>query len=177
MKKLFDFSLALIGLVVTFPLWLLLIFLIWLEEGGSVFYIQDRVGFNGKIFELIKFRTMDSKNGEVSKFANFLRKTALDELPQLINILKGEMSFVGPRPVTPSEANLEAAFRIRLKVKPGLTGVAQVLVSKDAAMEEKVKYDIWYAQNQSLWLDIKLILQSLDISLNRRWDGRGLTRA
>lgn len=177
MKRVLDFSLALIGLVVAFPLWLLIIFLIWLEGAGQVFYIQDRIGLNGEIFKLIKFRTMDSKNGEVSKFTNFLRKTALDELPQLINILKGEMSFVGPRPIIPDEANLESAFRMRLKVKPGLTGVAQVLVSKDAPLAEKVKHDIWYAQNQGLWLDIKLILQSLGISLNRRWDGRCLTRS
>jgi len=170
MKRVFDFSLALIGITVSFPLWLLLIFLIWLEDGRPVFYIQDRLGLNEKKFKLIKFRTMDSGDKRVSKFANFLRKTALDELPQLINILRSEMSFVGPRPIAVEEFVAGEDVRARLKLKPGLTGIAQILLPKDVPLQEKTKYDIWYAQNRSLKLDIGLILRSFWISLGRKWD-------
>lgn len=136
-----------------------------------MFYIQDRIGLNGKLFKLIKFRTINSKNGKVSRFTRLLRKTALDELPQLINILKGEMSFVGPRPLIPLEVNnTKNRADARLMIRPGLTGLAQIMVSKDAPVLEKLKYDLWYIKNQELMLDVALILRSFWISLSRRWE-------
>lgn len=164
LKRPFDFILSLAGLVMFFPLWFLFGFLIWLEDRRPVFYIQERVGLNGKIFKLLKFRTINSESKKSSRFANFLRKTALDELPQLINILKGEMSFVGPRPQILEELNF------RFTIRPGLTGVAQILIPKDTPSEEKFKYYTWYIKNQNLWLDIKLIFLSLLNSLRLKWD-------
>ncbi len=170
MKKVFDFALALTGLVVTFPFWFLFIFFIWLEDGRPFFYIQDRVGLNGKMFKIIKFRTLTLRDNKTLKFANFLRETALDELPQLINILKFQMSFVGPRPVKPDELEGIPAAEARLKVMPGLTGIAQLLVSKNASLEEKARYDIWYAAHQNIRLDIQLILRSFWNTLRKKWD-------
>jgi len=169
LKRTFDFCLALSGLVLSFPLWCLICLFIWLEDRGNVFYIQERVGLEGKIFKLLKFRTMGYRK-ENSPLARILRTTALDELPQLVNILRGEMSFVGPRPLVPQELCLQIDFPDRASVRPGLTGVAQLLVSKNASILEKAKYDSWYAQKQSFSLDILLILRSFWVSLSRKWD-------
>jgi lipopolysaccharide/colanic/teichoic acid biosynthesis glycosyltransferase len=169
LKRPWDFSLALSGLVLSFPFWSLFVFLIWLEDGRPIFYLQDRVGRNGKPFKMLKFRTLGYKK-ENCCFAGLLRKTALDELPQLLNILKGQMSFVGPRPLIPQEINLDKDAASRLTVRPGLTGVAQIMATKDAPILEKLKYDLWYIENQSLVLDIILILKSFWISLGRKWD-------
>lgn len=94
----------------------------------------------------------------------------MDESPQLINIIKGEMSFVGPRPLIPEEISLGENLDLRSSVCPGLTGVAQVVAAKDAPIAEKLKYDLWYIGNQSVWLDIRLILKSFWMSFNKRWD-------
>ncbi|TRZ95481.1 sugar transferase [bacterium] len=169
LKRPFDFCLALSGLVLSFSLWCLICFFIWLEDKKPVFYIQQRVGLNGKIFKLLKFRTMGYQK-ENSRLAKILRTSALDELPQLINILRGEMSFVGPRPLIPQELTLQIDFQDRSSVRPGLTGVAQLMVSKNASILDKTKYDSWYVQEQSLGLDILLILDSFWVSLSRKWD-------
>jgi len=171
LKRCFDFWLALFGLFVSLPLWLIIFFLLYLEEGGAIFFLQERLGLNGKIFKVIKFRTINPKTGKISKFGIFLRKTALDELPQLINILKSEMSFVGPRPLIIDELELDSEYlRQRLRVKPGLTGLSQLFLSKHASVEEKIKYDLRYIHNYRLLLDIVLILKSVVITLRRRWD-------
>ncbi|MCX5712945.1 MAG: sugar transferase [Candidatus Omnitrophica bacterium] len=195
MKRIFDFLLALIGLCVSAPFWILFALAIWFEDGRPVFYLQERVSKNGRIFNGRKFRSM-SKTAEsvvgpvqakendtrITKTGRILRATAMDELPQLWNILKGDMSFVGPRAIRPVEIDGEDAkprsawefegFKERSSVRPGLTGVAQVLAPRDISRTNKFKYDIWYIKNQSFYLDIKLIMISFLITFTGKWEKR-----
>jgi lipopolysaccharide/colanic/teichoic acid biosynthesis glycosyltransferase len=171
-KRVFDLTLSCVGLFLSLPLWVLLCWVICLEDGPPIFYLQERLGKQGRIFKAIKFRTMAYGN-QNPKLARLLRTSALDELPQLINIIKGEMSFVGPRPLIPQEVSPNEFASSRLSVLPGLTGAAQVRVAKDSPFSQKAKYDIWYIENRSLALDIMLILKSFWISLARRWDRVG----
>ena len=194
MKMLFDFCLALIGLFISLPLWLLFGLAICFEGRGSVFYFQERAGRNGKIFKSIKFRSMkpNAEDGigpiqakeddpRVTKVGSFLRKTAMDELPQLLNILKGDMSFVGPRALRPMEIESTDSscaknifqvpgFQMRSCIRPGLTGLAQVFASRNLPRQEKFKYDLLYVDNMSFWLDIRLIVKSILTTLKARWD-------
>lgn len=194
LKRIFDYSLALAGMFIFSPLWLIIPWAIWLEDRGPIFFIQERVGYKGAIFKGLKFRSMvkdaekdigpvQAKDNDprITKMGRFLRKTAMDELPQLLNILKGDMSFVGPRALRPTEIELNGdnraldifqipGFKMRASVQPGLTGVAQIYASRYLSREEKFQYDLWYIKNHNLWLDIMLILKSVMISLNRRWD-------
>jgi lipopolysaccharide/colanic/teichoic acid biosynthesis glycosyltransferase len=195
MKRIFDFSLALIGIVLSFPLWVILAFLIKIEDAGPVFYGQDRIGRDGIIFRSLKFRSMrcraEKETGpvqalecdeRVTKVGRILRVTAVDELPQLWNILKGEMSFVGPRALRPIEIDTGdvkprgvwefEGFAERLKVRPGLTGVAQILVARDVPRDEKFKYDTWYIKNRTLWLDIRIVIISFLVTFLGRWEKR-----
>ena len=122
----------------------------------------------------------EENDPRITKIGSFLRKTAMDELPQLINIFKGDMSFVGPRALRPQEREVNdnisksvfkfPEFKIRSRTKPGLTGVAQVFASRNLMREDKFKYDLWYIDNMSLWLDIKLIAKSILTTLKARWD-------
>ncbi len=194
MKRIFDFSLALVGLFVSLPLWFVFGLIIWLEDRGPVFYSQDRVGKGGMIFRSIKFRSMifdaekdlgpvqaKKNDPRITKMGSFLRKTAMDELPQLLNILKGDMSFVGPRALRTVE--IESAdsscaktifqipgFKKRSSIQPGLTGAAQVFASRSLPREEKFKYDLWYVDNMSFWLDIRLMVKSLFTTFRAKWD-------
>lgn len=194
MKRIFDFSLALVGLFISLPLWFVFGLIIWLVDRGPVFYLQERVGKGGKIFTSIKFRSMifdaekdlgpvqaRENDPRVTKLGGFLRKTAMDELPQLLNILKGDMSFVGPRALRTVEIELagsssvKAIFQIpgfnkRSSIRPGLTGAAQVFASRSLAREEKFKYDLWYVDNLGFWLDIRLILKSVVTTFRAKWD-------
>jgi lipopolysaccharide/colanic/teichoic acid biosynthesis glycosyltransferase len=193
LKRPFDFCLALTGLILSFPLWALIGFFIWLEDGRPLFYLQERVGENAKIFKGIKFRSMIPAAEEglgpvqakiddprITKIGKILRATALDELPQLINILKDQMSFVGPRALRPKEIENHdnvtksifdlPGFKERSAVKPGLTGAAQVFASRSLTREEKFKYDLWYIENMSFWLDIKLVFKSFLTTFKARWD-------
>ncbi len=194
LKRVFDYSLALLGLFIFSPLWLIFSYAVWLEDRGPIYYIQERVGKNGKIFRGIKFRSMrpDAEEGvgpiqakendpRVTRVGRFMRKTAMDELPQLVNILKGDMSFVGPRALRPIETESAEGtevksifqipgFKMRSSIQPGLTGVAQVFASRHLPREEKFKYDLWYEKHRNMGLDIMLILKSITITLNRRWD-------
>jgi undecaprenyl phosphate N,N'-diacetylbacillosamine 1-phosphate transferase len=169
LKRPFDFTLALLAMFVFSPVWVLVILAIWLEDGRPVFYIQERVGKDCHIFKAIKFRTMGYKKSS-SKFANFLRSTALDELPQILNILKGQMSFVGPRPLVQQELCVCEELKARTAVLPGLTGLAQLHASKDSPVMEKFQYDIAYIERQNILLDMALILKSVAVSISRRWD-------
>ncbi len=194
LKRVFDYSLGLVGMFIFSPLWLIFSWAIWLQDQGPIFYIQDRVGYKGTIFKGLKFRSMvkdaekdvgpiQAKDNDprITRMGRFLRKTAMDELPQLLNILKGDMSFVGPRALRPMEIELSVdskirtifqipGFEMRSTVRPGLTGVAQIYASRHLPREEKFKYDLWYVKNQNIGLDIRLILKSIVISLSRRWD-------
>jgi len=181
-KRLFDVVVSAVGLVVLLPLFLLLAVLIKVDSPGPVFYKQVRVGLGGSKFRLIKFRTMvndaEKRTGPVLALENdhrvtnvgrFLRKTRLDELPQLINILKGEMSLVGPRPERPFFVNQFSGeipgYEHRLKVKPGITGLAQIMGKYDTDPEDKLRYDLYYMKNYSPLLDIQIIFQTLRVAL------------
>jgi sugar transferase (PEP-CTERM system associated) len=182
--RLFNFSLAVVGIGLSFPLWVLTAIAIKLESPGPAFYKQERVGKNGKLFTIIKFRSMRQdaeKDGPVwaskdddrtTYVGKFIRKVRIDELPQLINVLRGEMSFVGPRPERPMfvEQLTEVIpfYSQRHLVEPGLTGWAQVKYDYGASVEDalqKLQYDLYYIKNVSLFFDIWIILQTIKIVL------------
>lgn len=186
-KRSSDILVSLMLIMLTFPVIALVAIIIWLESGGRgpIFYRQARVGQYGKIFELLKFRSMrinaeeDGKarwaqknDNRVTRIGKWLRRTRIDELPQVINVLKGEMSFVGPRPERPEFVNeLEKKipfYQERHVVKPGITGWAQVCypygaTEKDAL--EKLQYDLYYVKNSSLFLDFVILLQTAEVIL------------
>ena len=193
LKRPLDLSMILGGLLfpLLWPLWLIVIFiiplLIWLEDKGPIFYSQERIGKDKKIFKVYKFRTMipdaESMTGAVwstkndpriTKIGHLLRKTALDEIPQLLNIIKGDMSFVGPRAERPELHNEFIKnlpeFDKRLEVTPGLSGLAQISGSYDLDPSKKIKYDIDYIKKMNLILDIKIIILSVFNSILARWD-------
>lgn len=172
MKRIFDIAVSSILLLVLSPLLLVLHFLILLKLGKPSLFKQERPGLNGQLFMLYKFRSMTDKrdqNGNLltdeerlTNFGKLLRTTSLDELPELYNILKGDMSFVGPRPLlvrylaryTPEQAR-------RHEVRPGLTGWAQVNGRNAISWEEKFKLDVWYVEHWNLWLDLKILLMTV----------------
>jgi lipopolysaccharide/colanic/teichoic acid biosynthesis glycosyltransferase len=187
-KRVFDLSLALLGLVLSSPLWLLASLAIYFENPGPVIFSQDRCGKKGVTFKVIKFRTMRHKKGNrhkvvviendprVTKVGRILRATAMDELPSLLNVVKGDMSFVGPRAEPFKIGNEKIAdipgFDTRCRVKPGLTGIAQVYASKDIDLRTKFQYDSLYVERMSFWLDLKLIFLSFWITLKGGWEHR-----
>ncbi|MFO8052580.1 MAG: sugar transferase [Candidatus Omnitrophota bacterium] len=185
LKRLFDIFLSFFGLCVFSPVWIIISFLIWYEDKGPVLFFQDRVGKNGKIFKMVKFRSM-IKDAEaktlglrdkelpqetITKVGRFLRNTALDELPQLINILSGEMSFVGPRATLKKEIDVLPAKdrQIKLSVKPGLTGIAQIYGRDDISAKQRVRFDKIYIKKKNFCFDLKLILLSVFVTLCARW--------
>ena len=168
-KPLFDFLTSSMLLFLLSPIILLLIILLFIANKGNVFFIQERPGKNEKIFSLMKFKTMNDKkdiNGNLlpdierlTKIGAFVRKTSLDELPQLINVLKGDMSLIGPRPLLVEYLPLyNAEQKKRHNVKPGITGWAQVNGRNSLSWENKFNFDIWYINNISFCLDIKIFL-------------------
>ncbi len=167
-KRVMDFLLSLLALCVLSPVLLILTILGAIKMKGNPFFTQQRPGRNEKIFRLIKFRTMTcEKDAEgnllpdevrLTKYGKFLRSTSLDELPELINILKGDMSIVGPRPLLVKYLPLyNVEQRHRHDVRPGLTGWAQVNGRNAISWEEKFRLDVWYVENMSAWVDIKTI--------------------
>lgn len=177
-KRLFDFLSAAIGLIIISPIFIVLVISLLIANKGKPFFYQARTGKNGKIFTIIKFKTMNDKtdkNGKllpalerVTKVGNFCRKLSLDELPQLLNILKGDMSLIGPRPLLPHYLPLynKTQFR-RHEVLPGITGWAQVNGRNAISWEQKFEYDVYYVDHQSLALDFKIILKTIDKVINR----------
>ena len=183
-KRLMDILLSLLGLIMVSPIMLIVAILIKLESSGPIIFSQKRVGLNGKEFNMLKFRSMVQNAEElkeklqkqnemsgpmfkmkedprITKVGRFIRKTSIDELPQLINILKGEMSLVGPRPSLPKEvAKFEPWMLERLKVKPGLTCYWQVSGRNNIDFEDWMKLDIKYVKDRNLGLDIKLIFKT-----------------
>lgn len=190
-KRVFDLFVLIIAHILLLPVWLLVWVVIpvsiYLEDKGPVFYRQKRIGKEGKEFIVYKFRTMIKDAEEVgpkwtaegdprlTKVGKILRKTALDELPSLLSILKGEMSFVGPRALAVEEQRLLEkkirGFDKRLQVCPGLTGLAQVY-NPDDDPYLKLHYDLEYIKSMSLWLDIKLIFISIWNTVTGKWDSR-----
>ncbi len=196
MKRLFDAALAGVGLVLSAPVWAVAAALVKLEDGGPVFFRQERVGPNGRTFDVLKFRSMvvhaerdhgplqaSAGDARVTRIGRFMRATAMDELPQLVNIFKGDMSFVGPRALRPGEievrgdGSVEAledveGYAERTAVQPGLTGIAQIYAPRDVTRRHKFRYDRVYVRQRSFWLDIRLILLSFWISLRGTWEHR-----
>jgi exopolysaccharide biosynthesis polyprenyl glycosylphosphotransferase len=186
LKRVMDFSAALVGLILLSPLFLLLALLIVIEDGWPVFYTQKRVGQDGRIFPFYKFRSMvrnadkikeklqqqnESKDGvifkmkqdpRITRIGRFIRRYSLDELPQLFNVLIGDMSLVGPRPPIPSEvAQYTLEDRKRLDVKPGLTCIWQISGRSDIPFHEQVRLDVRYIRNQGFWSDLLILLKTI----------------
>ena len=168
-KNIIDTILATIAILILSPFILFISFLIKLKLGDPIFFIQKRPGLNEKIFYLIKFRTMDYKKDKfgnlltddmrLSSFGRWLRATSIDEIPTLLNVVKGEMSFVGPRPLLKEYLNLYSNIeRKRHLVKPGLTGLAQINGRNNISWKKKFEYDILYINNISFLLDLKIFI-------------------
>ena len=197
MKRAFDIALSGFGLVASAPLWAFFAAAIKLEDGGPIFFTQERVGLAGRTFTALKFRSMrpdaEAASGaiqatehdpRVTSIGRFMRATAMDELPQLWNIFRGDMSFVGPRALRPGEIEAESGGRLtkledvpgfehRIKVRPGLTGIAQVYARRDLPRRQKFRYDRLYVNHGSFALDVRLILLSFWISVHGTWEVRG----
>jgi len=177
-KRAFDVIIALMGLIALLPLLAVLAILVRLKLGSPIFFRQDRPGLNGKPFTLLKFRTMTDardKQGNLlpdeqrlTRFGQLLRSTSLDELPELINVIKGEMSLVGTRPLLMDYLDLYTPEQARRQtVKPGITGWAQINGRNNTTWEERFALDVWYVDNQSLWLDIRILFQTFAAVVKR----------
>ena len=196
-KRALDVALSGLGLLASSPVWGLIAAAVKLEDGGPIFYGQERVGEGGRVFRALKFRSMipDAEAGvgalqatdhdpRVTRVGRVMRATAMDELPQLWNIFVGDMSFVGPRALRPGEIETSgdgrhvamedvAGYVERHTVRPGLTGIAQIFAPRDVPRRYKFKYDQIYVRRQSFALDLKLILLSFWITFRGRWEHRG----
>lgn len=206
MKRALDIVVSAAGLLLSAPLWLIIAVVIKAHDGGPVLFAQERVGRGGRVFRAWKFRSMipdaERRTGPVqavkddpriTPIGRWLRRRALDELPQLWNILAGDMSFVGPRPLRPEESDTTAdgpvplsaipGYEERHRIRPGLTGLAQVYAARDATRPEKFALDCEYVRNASFLLDLKLFIASIWISCRGAWesvhsprDARGAAR-
>jgi lipopolysaccharide/colanic/teichoic acid biosynthesis glycosyltransferase len=196
-KRALDVTLSGVGLVASAPLWAVIALMIKLEDGGPVFYGQQRSGLNGVPFDVRKFRSMipdaeanvgavqaTADDPRVTRVGRLLRATAMDELPQLWNIFRGDMSFTGPRALRPGEIEVcgrgvvekledVPGFAERSSVRPGLTGIAQIYAPRDITRRWKFRYDLLYVRRQSFWLDVRLILLSFWITFRGTWEARG----
>jgi len=196
LKRPFDVALSFLGLALSSPLWLIIAAAIWLEDRGPIFYAQERVGRHGRIFKALKFRSMvknaekdvgpvqaAEKDPRVTPVGRIIRATAMDELPQLLNILKGDMTFVGPRALRPHEQEVRGnpdqraitevpGYEERHVVRPGLTGLTQVFLPGDTPRRKKFRYDLLYIRKQSFWLDLELVALSFWITFRGKWESR-----
>ena len=171
-KPILDIFLAAVALLVSSPIFVLLMVLLAIFQQGNVFFVQKRPGKNKKIFSLIKFKTMtDHKDDQghllpdeerLTWIGTLVRKTSLDEIPQLINILKGDMSFIGPRPLLMEYLELYDEKQMRRhEVVPGISGWAQVNGRNTLGWPERFEYDVWYVDHQSFWLDLKILVRTV----------------
>lgn len=171
-KRIVDFSMALVGLVIAFPILLLVTVLLGVVNHGKPFFLQIRSGLNEQLFKIIKFKTMTDKKDAAGKLlpdaerltiiGNVIRKTSIDELPQLLNVLKGEMSLVGPRPLLPEYLDLYTnEQKQRHSIRPGITGWAQVNGRNTITWKRKFELDVWYVNNISCWLDLKILIKTV----------------
>lgn len=196
LKRAFDMLVAGTGLVVFSPVAAIIAAAIKLEDGGPVMFSQERVGLGGVVFRAYKFRSMiadaeratgpvqaTAADPRITRVGRVLRATAFDELPQLWNILRGDMSIVGPRPLRPGEADTTGdgtllrlsdipGYDARHRVRPGLTGLAQVYAPRDLRRTGKFRYDLLYQRRASFCLDLRLIAQSFWITMRGRWEDR-----
>ena len=195
LKRAFDVALSGTGLLISAPLWLLIALGIKLEDGGPVLFVQDRVGIGGSTFRALKFRSMvphasslppyqaGEDDPRVTRIGRVLRATAMDELPQLYNIFRGDMSFVGPRPLMPGEIEVRghgalvrldsiAGYAARHSVRPGLTGLSQVYAPRDTPRARKFRLDAIYVRKATFCLDLFLVALSFWITFRGRWEAR-----
>jgi lipopolysaccharide/colanic/teichoic acid biosynthesis glycosyltransferase len=196
-KRTFDIILSFAGIIASSWLWALIWIAIMFEDGNPAVIIQKRVGKNGTLFSSLKFRSMkkDSlredvnlqaleSDPRVTRVGRFMRKVALDEILQLLNILTGDMSFVGPRALLPREIEVHSApceieicripgYEQRMTVRPGLTGIAQVFAERDIPRRHKFKYDLLYIRNMNFLLDLYLIAVSFIVTFRGTWESRG----
>lgn len=196
-KRSFDASVAGAGLLLSLPLWAVIAVAVKLEDGGPVFYSQERAGQHGRVFRVYKFRSMipdaearvgarQARAGDdrITRVGRWLRATAMDELPQLWSIFRGDMSFVGPRALRPGEIEVVGDGRMvaledvdgyaaRSRVVPGLTGVAQIYAPRDVPRRQKFRYDRLYVRRQSFALDLRLMALSFWITFRGSWESRG----
>lgn len=168
-KRLFDFIISLLAIICLSPLLVIVMVLLYFaNEGAGIFFLQERPGLKGKIFKVIKFKTMNEKRGadgnllpdllRITKVGKFVRATSLDELPQLFNVLKGDMALIGPRPLLKQYLPLYSSEQMRRhNVRPGISGWAQVNGRNNLTWTDKFKLDVWYVDHISLALDIKII--------------------
>ena len=195
-KRTLDVALSGVGLLASAPVWAIIGAAIKLEDGGPIFFSQTRVGERGRMFEALKFRSMipDAERGvgpvqalerdpRVTSVGKLLRATAMDELPQLWNIFRGDMSFVGPRALRPEEIELDAGgarlplngvpgFAERSAVPPGLTGIAQIYAPRDVSRRQKFRFDLLYIRRRSFLLDLRLLGVSFWITMRGTWEAR-----
>lgn len=184
-KCIIDFILALIGLIILSPLFLLIAILIKIDSKGPVFFLQERLGKNGKVFKIYKFRTMvdgaidmgsglrtDEGDSRITRVGNLLRKTSLDEIPQIINILKGEMSIIGPRPPVPYHPRKYEEYsdeqKKRFTVRPGISGYAQVELRNSGTWDERIELDVEYVDRMSFGFDFYLFFRTIYVVLKRK---------
>jgi len=190
LKRLFDCVISLISLILLFPLFVIIATIIKLDSHGSIFYIQKRIGLKGRSFNFYKFRSMRKnadddkaalmdknemsdgimfkikKDPRVTQIGRLLRKYSLDELPQLMNVLKGDMSLIGPRPPLSDEVNKYTADQMqRLSIRPGMTGLSQVKGRSNLAFKKWVKWDLWYIDNWSFWLDMRILWWTIPVAM------------
>lgn len=189
-KRPLDLTTLIAAHIALLPLWILLWITIplciWIEDRGPIFFIQQRVGQGGWIFGMFKFRSMrvqqdreewieftSTDDPRITKVGRLLRRTALDELPQVINLWKGDISFVGPRALPTdmhaSYANEDSDFPLRLQIRPGLTGLSQIKSPRHCSARERLNYDLLYIEHASLYLDVKLIIISVWLTLTGKW--------
>jgi len=180
-KSIFDVTVSLFLFVLLFPVFVIFAVLIKIDIQGPIFFKQERCGKDGTLFTIYKFRTMVENavnlgtglqlcenDPRITKVGNFLRKWSLDELPQLINIIKGDMSIVGPRPTLQYQVDqYDELQRKRLLMKPGVTGWAQVNGRNSLSWEKRIELDIWYIENYSLWLNIKILFKTVGVAVLR----------
>ncbi|MDI1225595.1 MULTISPECIES: sugar transferase [Acinetobacter] len=178
MKRLVDIVISLTALMILSPIFLLVAYKVRKNLGSPIFFYQERPGKNGKLFKMMKFRSMKDANDangnplpdeqRITPFGQKLRSTSLDEMPQLINVLKGDMSVVGPRPMLKEFVELYSPEQARrLEVRPGMTGLAQISGRNELDYEERFKCDVWYVDHHNVFVDFKIMFKTVSVMTNR----------
>lgn len=178
MKRLVDIVISLIALILLSPIFFIVAYKVRKNLGSPIFFYQERPGKNGQLFKMIKFRSMKDAvdnlgnplpdEERMTPFGQKLRSTSLDEMPQLINVLKGDMSIVGPRPMLKEFVELYSPEQARrLHVRPGMTGLAQISGRNELDYEERFKCDVWYVDNHNVWVDFKIMFKTVSVMTNR----------
>jgi undecaprenyl phosphate N,N'-diacetylbacillosamine 1-phosphate transferase len=182
LKQLIDIAIAIIAIIIFSVPFLIIALLIKIDSKGPIFFRQERVGKNGRTFKIWKFRSMilgaekiglgyevEKNDSRITKIGKYLRQWSIDELPELFNVLSGEMSLVGPRPTLKYQVEKYNNFqKQRLLIKPGLTGWAQIHGRNSLSWEKRIEYDAWYIKNWSIWLDAKILLKTINVILSKK---------